>query len=145
MPSFKLFDSIRIHCCLLSLACLGSLNASGENLSVPATVGFIALFGIALGNGLVLITTTRQLIHHGMDVPTAAIEAATRRLRPVLMTALTTGLGLLPLLLAHGTGSEVQRPLALVVIGGLLSSTCLTLLVLPACFPAFHPKDSPAD
>lgn len=130
----------------IPLALVGGIAAlwlSRENLSVPATVGFIALFGIALGNGLVLITCTRQLIQSGMDAPTAAIEAATCRLRPVLMTALTTGIGLLPLLLAHGTGSEVQRPLALVVIGGLLSSTCLTLLVLPACFPWFHHPKTP--
>ena len=127
----------------IPLALVGGIAAlylSGQNLSVPATVGFIALFGIALGNGLVLITTTRQRIQDGDPPAQAAIEAATRRLRPVLMTALTTGLGLLPLLLAHGAGSEVQRPLALVVTGGLLSSTLLTLLVLPALFPYFHPR-----
>lgn len=124
----------------IPLALVGGIAAlwlAGENLSVPATVGFIALFGIALGNGLVLITYTNQLLREGMDVATASIEAACRRLRPVLMTAITTGLGLLPLLLATGTGSEVQRPLALVVTGGLVSSTLLTLLVVPALYKWF--------
>lgn len=124
----------------IPLALVGGIAAlwlAGENLSVPATVGFIALFGIALGNGLVLITYTNQLLREGIDVGTASIEAACRRLRPVLMTAITTGLGLLPLLLATGTGSEVQRPLALVVTGGLVSSTLLTLLVVPALYKWF--------
>jgi cobalt-zinc-cadmium resistance protein CzcA len=124
----------------IPLALVGGIAAlwiAGENLSVPATVGFIALFGIALGNGLVLITYTNQLMREGLDVGKASIEAACRRLRPVLMTAITTGLGLLPLLLATGTGSEVQRPLALVVTGGLVSSTLLTLLVVPALYKWF--------
>lgn len=124
----------------IPLALVGGIAAlwiAGENLSVPATVGFIALFGIALGNGLVLITYTNQLMQEGLDVGKASIEAACRRLRPVLMTAITTGLGLLPLLLATGTGSEVQRPLAVVVIGGLVSSTLLTLLVVPALYKWF--------
>ena len=124
----------------IPLALVGGIVAlwiSGENLSVPATVGFIALFGIALGNGLVLITYTNQLLREGMDVGSASVEAACRRLRPVLMTAITTGLGLLPLLVATGTGSEVQRPLAVVVIGGLVSSTLLTLLVIPALYKWF--------
>ena len=122
------------------LALVGGVTAlwiSGENLSVPATVGFIALFGIAMGNGLVLITYTNQLLREGMDMDSASIEAACRRLRPVCMTAITTGLGLLPLLLASGTGSEVQRPLATVVVGGLVSSTILTLLVIPALYKWF--------
>lgn len=124
----------------IPLALVGGIAAlwiAGENLSVPATVVFIALFGIALGNGLVLITYTNQLMQEGLDVGKASIEAACRRLRPVLMTAITTGLGLLPLLLATGTGSEVQRPLAVVVIGGLVSSTLLTLLVVPALYKWF--------
>ena len=124
----------------IPLALVGGIVAlwlSGENLSVPATVGFIALFGIALGNGLVLITYTNQLVREGIEINQASIEAACRRLRPVLMTAITTGLGLLPLLLASGTGSEVQKPLAVVVIGGLISSTLLTLLVMPAFYKWF--------
>jgi cobalt-zinc-cadmium resistance protein CzcA len=125
----------------IPLALVGGIVAlwiSGENLSVPATVGFIALFGIALGNGLVLITYINQLVREGMEISEASIEAACRRLRPVLMTAITTGLGLLPLLLATGTGSEVQRPLAVVVTGGLVSSTLLTLLVIPALYKWFQ-------
>lgn len=110
---------------------------TGENLSVPSSIGFIALFGIALGNGMVLLTYLNQLLREGKTVDEASIEGACLRVRPVLMTAGTTLLGLLPLLLATGTGSEVQRPLAVVVIGGLVSSTILTLLVLPAIYKWF--------
>lgn len=137
-------DSLRQSLLMLlniPLALVGgvvALGVSGENLSVPATVGFIALFGIALGNGLVLITATNQLLDEGWTWAAAAVEAARRRLRAVLMTAATTGLGLLPLLLATGTGSEVQKPLAIVVTGGLISSTLLTLLVLPALYGWFR-------
>ena len=98
---------------------------------------FIARFGIALENGMVLVTYLDQLVRAGLPVAEASIRAATLRLRPVLMTALTTALGLVPLLLATGTGSEVQRPLATVVIGCLATSTLLTLLVLPAIYPWF--------
>ena len=110
---------------------------AGENLSVPSSIGFIALFGIALGNGMVLVTYLNELYRGGKGINEASIEAACLRVRPVLMTAGTTLLGLLPLLLATGTGSEVQRPLAVVVIGGLVSSTVLTLLVLPALYKWF--------
>jgi cobalt-zinc-cadmium resistance protein CzcA len=110
---------------------------AGENLSVPSSIGFIALFGIALGNGMVLVTYLNQLYRKGMEINEASIKAACLRMRPVLMTAGTSLLGLLPLLLATGTGSEVQRPLAVVVIGGLVSSTILTLLVLPALYKWF--------
>ena len=108
-----------------------------QNLSVPSSVGFIALFGIALQNGMVLVTYLNQLLREGKSIDEASIEGAKLRLRPVLMTALTTMLGLLPLLIATGTGSEVQRPLATVVIGGLFTSTILTLLVLPALYKWF--------
>lgn len=110
---------------------------TGENLSVPSSIGFIALFGIALGNGMVLVTYLNQLYREGVEINEASIKAACLRVRPVLMTAGTTLLGLLPLLLATGTGSEVQRPLAVVVIGGLVSSTILTLLVVPALYKWF--------
>jgi cobalt-zinc-cadmium resistance protein CzcA len=110
---------------------------AGENLSVPSSIGFIALFGIALGNGMVLVTYLNQLYREGLPIDEASIKAACLRVRPVLMTAGTTLLGLLPLLLATGTGSEVQRPLAVVVIGGLVSSTVLTLLVIPALYKWF--------
>ena len=130
----------------IPLALVGGVVAlylTGENLSVPASVGFIALFGIALENGMVLVTYLNQLIRDGISVDEASVEGATLRLRPVLMTALTTALGLIPLLLSHGTGSEVQRPLATVVIGGLFTSTILTLLVLPSLYKwfAIDPRD----
>jgi cobalt-zinc-cadmium resistance protein CzcA len=114
-----------------------SLWLLGENLSVPASVGFIALFGIALGNGMVLVTYLNQLVREGHSLDDACLQGASLRLRPVLMTAVTTALGLIPLLLATGTGSEVQRPLAAVVIGGLVTSTILTLLVVPALYLRF--------
>ncbi|WP_310601112.1 CusA/CzcA family heavy metal efflux RND transporter [Desulfobulbus sp.] len=110
---------------------------SGQNLSVPASVGFIALFGIALANGMVLVTCLNQLVRNGMPLDEASIKGACLRLRPVLMTALCSCLGLIPLLFSSGTGSEVQRPLATVVIGGLVTSTLLTLLVIPAIYKWF--------
>ncbi|MBW1804646.1 MAG: efflux RND transporter permease subunit, partial [Deltaproteobacteria bacterium] len=127
----------------IPLALVGGVVAlwlSGQNLSVPASVGFIALFGIALENGMVLVTYLNQLLREGIDINKASIQGAMRRLRPVLMTALTTALGLIPLLLSHGTGSEVQKPLATVVIGGLSTSTILTLLVIPALYKWFAIK-----
>jgi len=124
----------------IPLALVGGLVAlfiAGENLSVPSSVGFIALFGIAVGNGLVLVSHIGQLRLEGMETIEASIQGACDRLRPVLMTALTTGLGLMPLVLSSGTGSEVQRPLAIVVIGGLISSTFLTLFAIPAFYGWF--------
>jgi len=108
-----------------------------ENLSVPASVGFIALFGVALENGMVLVTYLNQLVRDGVSIDEASVKGAVLRMRPVLMTAITTALGLIPLLLATGVGSEVQRPLATVVIGGLITSTILTLLVIPAVYKWF--------
>ena len=102
-----------------------------------SSVGFIALFGIALENSMVLLTYMNQLVIEGISVRDAAVKGARLRLRPVLMTALTTALGLMPLLFATGTGSEVQRPLATVVVGGLVTSTVLTLLVIPALYKWF--------
>lgn len=124
----------------IPLALVGGVVAlflTGQNLSVPSSVGFIALFGIALENGMVLVTYYNQLVRDGMSVDRASVEGALLRLRPVLMTALTTGLGLIPLLFSSGTGSEVQRPLATVVVGGLVTSTILTLLVVPALYTWF--------
>lgn len=117
-----------------------ALWLTGLPVSVPATVGFIALFGIALGNGMVLVSFMDDFAREGRDRDELAIEAAGLRARPVLMTALTTALGLAPLLFASGVGAEVQRPLATVVMGGLVSSTVLTLLVLPALHRWFAPK-----
>ena len=116
-----------------------ALWIAGLPISVPATVGFIALFGIALGNGMVLVSFMDDFAREGRDRDTLAVEAAALRARPVLMTALTTALGLAPLLFATGVGAEVQRPLATVVMGGLVSSTVLTLLVLPALHRWFAP------
>lgn len=127
----------------IPLALVGGVVAlmiTGQNLSVPASVGFIALFGIALENGMVLVAYLNQLIREGLGIDEASIRGACLRLRPVLMTAMTTALGLIPLLLSHGTGSEVQRPLATVVLGGLSSSTVLTLLVIPALYKWFSSK-----
>ncbi len=114
------------------------LLLAGEYLSVPASVGFIALFGIAVQNGMVLVSCFRQLqLERGLGREEAVREGALLRLRPVLMTALTTILGLLPLLLSTGIGSEVQRPLAVVVVCGLATSTVLTLFVVPASYAWF--------
>jgi cobalt-zinc-cadmium resistance protein CzcA len=141
---FSSFHSLRNALLILlniPLALVGGvigLWLGGENLSVPASVGFIALFGIALENGMVLITCLNQLVRDGVPIDDASVRGACLRLRPVLMTTVTTALGLIPLLLSHGTGSEVQRPLAIVVIGGLVTSTVLTLLVLPALYKWFR-------
>ena len=124
----------------IPLALVGGVFAlllTGQNLSVPASIGFISLFGIALSNGMVLVTYYNQLLREGLSLREAVIQGSFLRLRPVLMTATTTALGLLPMLFATGTGSEVQRPLATVVIGGLFTSTILTLLVLPAIYRWF--------
>jgi cobalt-zinc-cadmium resistance protein CzcA len=114
-----------------------SLWASGQYLSVPASVGFIALLGIAVLNGLVLVAYFRQLRAEGLPMGEAVRLGAERRLRPVLMTASITAFGLVPLLFASGPGSEIQRPLAIVVIGGLVTSTLLTLVLLPILFERF--------
>ncbi|HRV81156.1 MAG TPA: CusA/CzcA family heavy metal efflux RND transporter [Planctomycetota bacterium] len=111
-----------------------ALSWSGLYMSVPASVGFIALFGTALLNGIVMFTYFNQLRDGGASLDEAVRLGASRRLRPVLMTAVTTGLGLVPLLLATGPGSEVQRPLAIVVMGGLFTSTLVTLVVLPSLY-----------
>ncbi len=111
-----------------------SLYASGLYLSVPASVGFITLFGVAVLNGVVMVAYFNQLRESGRSVMQAVQEGAERRLRPVLMTALIASLGLVPMLLATGPGSELQRPLAVVVIGGLFTSTLLTLVLLPTLY-----------
>jgi heavy metal efflux system protein len=103
-------------------------------LSISAGVGFIALSGVAVLNGVVMLSFIRDLREQGMALEPAIIQGALRRLRPVLMTALVASLGFVPMALNVGTGAEVQRPLATVVIGGILSSTLLTLLVLPALY-----------
>jgi cobalt-zinc-cadmium resistance protein CzcA len=122
------------------LALIGGVVAlylSGLYLSVPGSIGFIAVFGIAVLNGVVMVNAINQNLLGGMATREAVLEGALSRLRPVLMTALTTVLGLAPLLYATGVGSEVQRPLATVVVGGLASSTFLTLFVVPAMYGFF--------
>lgn len=115
----------------------------GIPLSISAGVGFIALSGVAVLNGLVMISFINQLRAEGRSLDEAVFQGALTRLRPVLMTALVAALGFVPMALAHGRGAEVQRPLATVVIGGILSSTVLTLLVLPALYRMFHRRDEP--
>ena len=140
---FSSFGSLKNTLLILlniPLALVGGIAAlwiSGQNLSVPSSVGFIALFGIALENGMVLVTYLNQLLKDGVPMDEASVKGAMLRLRPVLMTAVTTALGLIPLLIATGVGSEVQRPLATVVVGGLVTSTILTLLVIPAIYKWF--------
>ncbi|RKV04101.1 CusA/CzcA family heavy metal efflux RND transporter [Helicobacter pylori] len=111
-----------------------ALFVVGEYISVPASVGFIALFGIAVLNGVVMIGYFKELLLQGKSVEECVLLGAKRRLRPVLMTACIAGLGLIPLLFSHSVGSEVQKPLAIVVLGGLVTSSTLTLLLLPPMF-----------
>ena len=120
-----------------SMGGIAALWLSGQYLSVPASVGFIALLGIAVLNALVLVMHFNHLHALGLPMEQVVREGSLRRLRPVLMTACITALGLVPLLLASGPGSEIQRPLAIVVIGGLVSSTALTLLLLPVLYRRF--------
>ena len=122
------------------LALIGGIAAlflSGQYLSVPGSIGFIALFGVAVLNGVVMVNAINQRIDGGLVPGEAVFNGALSRLRPVLMTASIAALGLIPMLLASGVGSEVQRPLATVVVGGLVSSTLLTLFVLPALYETF--------
>ncbi len=119
-----------------------SLWLSGQYLSVPASIGFIELFGLAVGNGIVLVSYVNQLRNEGAQMDQAIVNGCVLRLRPVVMTMMTTLLGLLPLALAQGIGAEVQRPLATVVIGGLFTSTLLTLVVLPALYRGFAEQEA---
>ena len=111
-----------------------ALVAFGENISIPSSIGFIALFGIVLTDGVVLISRFERLRKQDVDLRDAVISGCRSKFRPVLMTSVTTALGLLPLIIATGTGSEVQRPLALVVVFGLTTSTIVTLFIIPAAY-----------
>jgi len=122
-----------------------ALVLRGIPLSISAGIGFIALSGVAVLNGLVIITFIERLRNEGRTIVEAVHEGALTRLRPVLMTALVASLGFVPMAIATGAGAEVQRPLATVVIGGIISSTILTLLVLPALYILFRRESSPAD
>jgi cobalt-zinc-cadmium resistance protein CzcA len=140
---FSTFRSVRQALLILSnipFALVGGIVAlwvTGEYLSVPASVGFIALLGIAVLNGVVLVSYFNQLQSEGMRLSDVVVQGAKRRLRPVLMTAAITAFGLIPLLFATGPGSEIQRPLAIVVIGGLITATALTLMLLPILYLRF--------
>ncbi len=140
---FSTFGSVRQALLILSnipFALVGGIVAlwvTGEYLSVPASVGFIALLGIAVLNGVVLVSYFNQLQSEGMKLRDVVMHGAKRRLRPVLMTASITAFGLIPLLFATGPGSEIQRPLAIVVIGGLITATALTLMLLPILYLRF--------
>jgi cobalt-zinc-cadmium resistance protein CzcA len=143
MLLFATFGSVRQAVLVLTnipFALIGGIFAlwiSGEYMSVPASVGFIALLGIAVLNGVVMVSYFNQLHAEGMDITQVVFEGAKRRLRPVLMTASITAFGLLPVLFATGPGSEIQKPLAVVVTGGLISSTLLTLIMLPILYRRF--------
>jgi cobalt-zinc-cadmium resistance protein CzcA len=143
---FVTFRSIRLALLVifnLPFALIGGVFAlyfSGLYLSVPASVGFIVLFGVAVLNGVVLVSHIAQLRQEGVSLDEAVVRGSQDRLRPVLMTAAIAIFSLIPMLYAAGPGSEVQRPLATVVVGGLLTSTFLTLVVLPSLYKMFEPK-----
>jgi len=143
---FVLFQSVRFAALIITVLPLASIGGiiglfiSGEYLSVPASVGFIALWGIAVLNGVVLVSYIQKLRQEGRSQFDAVREGTALRFRPVMMTAAVAALGLVPFLFATGPGSEIQRPLAIVVIGGLVSSTALTLLLLPAVYGLFEVK-----
>ena len=140
---FMLFNSLRLASLIILVLPFASIGGviglflTGEYVSVPASVGFIALWGIAVLNGVVLVSCIRRLREEGMSVAAAVREGCVQRFRPVMMTATVALLGLVPFLFANGPGSEVQRPLAIVVIGGLISSTLLTLVVVPTLYRWF--------
>ena len=142
---FLMFNSMRLAGLIITVLPFASIGGvfglaiTGEYLSVPASVGFIALWGIAVLNGVVLVTYVRKLREDGMPIAQAIREGCAQRFRPVMMTATVALLGLVPFLFATGPGSEVQRPLAIVVIGGLITSTLLTLVVLPVLYRWFEP------
>ena len=141
---FLLFNSVRYATMIimvLPFASIGGIFAlfiTGEYLSVPASVGFIALWGIAVLNGVVLVSYIRHLRDDGLSQIDAIVQGCQQRFRPVMMTATVAMLALVPFLFATGPGSEIQRPLAIVVIGGLISSTLLTLVVVPTLYRKFE-------
>jgi cobalt-zinc-cadmium resistance protein CzcA len=133
---------------IVPFATVGGITAlwlRGMNLNVSASIGFIAVFGVAVLDGLVMVSMSNSLLASGLPIREAIVEGAVTRLRPVLMTSALAGLGFLPMAVATSIGAEVQRPLATVVIGGLVSSTILTLLLLPALYSWFLPKSKIPD
>jgi heavy metal efflux system protein len=143
---FATFHSIRQASLILlnvPFALVGGIAAlwlRGLNLNLSASIGFIALFGVAVLNGIVLVSYINSLRQQGSAIPLAVREGAADRLRPVLITALVASIGFLPMAISTETGAEIQRPLATVVIGGLITSTLLTLYLLPALYAWFSPK-----
>jgi cobalt-zinc-cadmium resistance protein CzcA len=148
---FLLFRSLRFASLIilvLPFASIGgvvALAVTGQYLSVPASVGFIALWGVAVLNGVVLVSCISKLRSDGMALDQAVLQGTLLRFRPVMMTATVAMLGLIPFLFETGPGSEVQKPLAIVVIGGLITSTLLTLVVLPVLYRFFEGIRPPAD
>ena len=144
---FVLFNSVRFAALIITVLPLASIGGifglflTGEYLSVPASVGFIALWGIAVLNGVVLVSYIRKLREGGLSQKDAIAQGAELRFRPVMMTASVAALGLVPFLFSSGPGSEIQRPLAIVVIGGLVTSTSLTLLLVPAIYAWFEGRE----
>ena len=147
---FLLFNSVKLASLIIMVLPFASIGGviglfvTGEYLSLPASVGFIALWGIAVLNGVVLVSCIRKFRQDGMAVAEAVREGCVQRFRPVMMTATVALLGLVPFLFAAGPGSEVQRPLAIVVISGLISSTLLTLVVLPTLYRWFDDEPQEA-
>ena len=138
--AFKRVDQVLLIMLNVPLAAVGgvlSLFFSGHYLSVPSSVGFITLFGVAVLNGVVMVESINQRRQSGTDLNLSVLAGAASRLRPVLMTAATSALGLVPMLLSNGIGAEIQKPLASVIVGGLITSTLLTLVVLPVFYPWF--------
>ena len=137
---YTAFNSVKYAALILAnvpFATIGGLIAlaiTGQYLSVPSAIGFIAVFGVAMLNGIVLVSFLNELREKGLSVREAVVQGTALRLRPVLMTASVAILGLVPMLLSSGVGAETQRPLATVVVGGLISSTLLTLILLPVLY-----------
>jgi cobalt-zinc-cadmium resistance protein CzcA len=134
LQSWRLAALVLVNLPFAAVGGVLGLWMRGLHLSVSALIGFIALFGVSVLNGLVLLTTLQQVRAAGATPEDAALQGARLRLRPFLMTALAASIGFVPVAISRGTGAEVQRPLATVVIGGLVTSTLLTLLVLPALY-----------
>jgi cobalt-zinc-cadmium resistance protein CzcA len=148
---FVTFRSVRLALLVISnlpFALIGgvfSLYISGLYLSVPASVGFIVLFGVAVLNGVVLVSRISQLREEGIDMQEAIKKGSLNRLRPVLMTASIAIFSLIPMLFSSGAGSEIQKPLATVVVGGLITSTLLTLLIIPSVYSWFEKRKVEAE
>jgi cobalt-zinc-cadmium resistance protein CzcA len=142
---FVAFDSTKMAVLILltvpfsAAGGLMALSIAGLNMSVAALVGFVALFGVSIQNSVILVTRVRELRREGGQMLVAIRDGATSRVRPMVMTALMALLGLLPMALSNGVGAETARPFAVVIIGGLITGTVLTLFILPLLYPFFEP------